>query len=415
MAAAYQYFDPDPVAGLDISRAALWRDDEAGPLLARMRALDPVHHCPESPFGPYWSVTRHADISWVELRPALFSSSWTQGGITIFGDGASPSDEMLPMFLAMDGCPHAEPRRAIAPALGPSETARLAPEIRRRTGQLVDSLPVGATFDWVARLSVELTTQMLAVLLDFPWEERRRLTHWSDWAGDIEAARDPVLGRRRMEVLRECGTWFLKLRRERRRPGDGADLVSRMLQCPSMARTSPREFLGHMVLLIIGGNDTTRTTLSALPMVNRLFPGEWHKIAARPPLIANAVQELIRWQTPLAHMRRTATRDCEIAGRRIARGDKVVMWYASANRDEAVFDDPDAFVADRPNARRHLAFGAGVHRCLGARLAQLQVATLIEVLLERGLVPVQYGPCERTPSSFVHGFRSMPARLERFG
>lgn len=414
MAARLHDIGQDLLRGLDISRAQLWRDDEAGALLARMRALDPVHYCEESPFGPYWSVTRHADISRIELRTASFSSSWRLGGITLFGDGASAADEMLPMFLAMDGCAHAAPRRAIAPALGPTEVERLAPGLRRRTEELVDGLPVGATFDWVSRLSVELTTQMLAALLDFPWEERRRLTAWSDWAGDIEAARDPVLGRRRMEALRECGAYFLRLRRERRGRPAGSDLITRMLHCPTMRHISPREFLGHIVLLIIGGNDTTRTTMAALPMVNRLFPREWRKIAARPALVGNAVQELIRWQTPLAHMRRTAIRETTIAGRRIRTGDKVVMWYASANRDEELFHDADSFVADRPNARRHLAFGAGVHRCLGARLAQLQVATLIEVLLERELMPVQDGPCERTASSFVHGFRTMPARLERF-
>ena len=413
MESASAQVDPVAIGAVDVSRADLWRDDSAVALLDRMRRLEPVHFCPNSAFGPYWSLTRYEDIVRAELRPSLFSSSYRRGGITIFGDSASPADEMLPMFLAMDGCAHAAPRRAIAPALGPSEIAELAAPLRRRTAELVDSLPVGERIDWVERVAVELTTQMLALLLDFPWDERRRLATWSDWAGDIEAARDPALGRRRMAVLRECGSRFLRLARERRDGRPRPDLISRMLRCPKLASASPREFLGHLVLLIIGGNDTTRNTLSALPIVNRLFPSEWCKIVRRPELAANAAQELIRWQTPLSHMRRTATRDTEVGGRPIAAGEKVVMWYASANRDEALFDNAGAFVADRPNARRHLAFGAGVHRCLGARLAQLQVVTFLEVLVERGLRPVQDGACERVASSFIRGYRRMPTRLVR--
>jgi cytochrome P450 len=195
--------------------------------------------------------------------------------------------------------------------------------------------------------------------------------------------------------------------------GLAPDLVSRMIHSASMGAVPPREYLGHLVLLIIGGNDTTRSTLAALPMVNRLFPNQWEQVAAKPALIPNAVQELVRWQTPIAHMRRTALHECEIGGRTIRPGEKVVLWYASANRDEDMFADADAYVADRPNARRHLSFGAGAHRCLGARLAQLQVSVLFETLLARGLTPVQTGPAERTPSSFIHGFRTMPARLVR--
>jgi cytochrome P450 len=252
---------------------------------------------------------------------------------------------------------------------------------------------------------------MLAILFDFPWEDRRLLTRWSDWAADIEAARDPRLGLRRMKILWECGRYFLELRRQRRAAGAASDLLSRIFHSPAMDGISPRELLGHLVLLIIGGNDTTRNTISALPIVNCRFPEEWPRIVARPAMIANAAQELIRWQTPLAHMRRTATRDFELRGKIIRAGDKVVMWYLSANRDEAAFPDADSFVADRPNARRHLAFGAGIHRCLGARLAQLQVATLMEVLVERGLVPVQVGKLQRVGSSFVNGYRRLPVEL----
>lgn len=399
--------------GLDVSLAALWRDDAIAPLFARMRAEDPVHHCPDSPFGPYWSITRHADIMWVELRPALFSSSWRYGGITIFGEEGSPAEEQLPMFIAMDRAEHSGARRAVAPGLTPSEMVRLSAALRQRTEALIDGLPIGEIFDWVDRVSIEMTTGMLATLFDFPWEERRKLTYWSDWAGDIEAARDPLLGPRRMKILSECGRRFMRLRRERRQAGEASDLVSRMVHSEAMRDMSPREFLGNLVLLIIGGNDTTRNTISALPVVNGLFPEEWARMARDSTLVANGAQELVRWQTPLAHMRRTATADVEMGGKTIRAGEKVVLWYYSANRDEELFADADRFDVGRRNARRHLAFGAGVHRCLGARLAQLQVATLVETLLGRGLKPVQAGIGERVASSFVHGYRRLPVKLVR--
>lgn len=397
---------------VDVSSAALWRDDAAGAVLARMRREDPVHYCPESPYGPFWSVTRHSDIASVELRPAIFSSSWHYGGITIFGDESAAAEEYLPMFIAMDRAEHAGHRRAVAPALSPSEMAKLGSALRRRTEALVAALPVGEPFDWVERVSVELTTGMLATLFDFPWEDRHRLGFWSDWAGDIEAARDPRLSQRRMRVLWECGRYFLRLRHQRS-GAKGTDLLSHLLHGPGADTMTPRELLGHLVLLIIGGNDTTRNTLSALPLVNRLFPEQWPLISSDRGLVANAAQELIRWQTPIAHMRRTATAEFELGCKVIRPGEKVVLWYYSANRDEALFEDADSFNAARPNARRHLAFGAGVHRCLGARLAQLQVATFIEVLLDSGLRAVQAGPAERVASSFVRGFRHMPALLER--
>lgn len=395
-----------------MSSAALWEADAAGPIFARLRADDPVHWTPDSPYGPFWSITRHADIASVELRPAVFSSSWSLGGITLFGDEESPQAEQLPMFIATDQAEHRVQRRTIAPAFEPSEILALTAALRARTEAVVDGLPVGETFDWVRRVSIELTTQMLAVLFDIDREDRGRLAYWSDWAGDIEAARDSDRGRQRMKVLHECGRYFLRLRR-RRGEGTGRDLISRMQQSEAMRGMSPREFLGNLVLLIIGGNDTTRNTISALPVVNLRFPEEWDAITADPRLIPNATQELIRWQTPLSHMRRTATVDVEFEGRLIRAGDKVVMWYYSGNRDEALFDHADRFVAARQNARRHLAFGAGVHRCLGARLGLLHVSILFETLLARGLRPVQAGPAEHVASSFVHGYRSLPTRLVR--
>ncbi|HEU0099219.1 MAG TPA: cytochrome P450 [Allosphingosinicella sp.] len=397
-----------PAEGLDVSRPELWRDGSVGALFERLRREDPVHFCAESAFGAYWSITRHRDIVEVEGRPEVFSSSFRHGGITLFGDRSS----WFPMFIATDGGEHSAQRATAAPAFAPSALTRLEPLLKKHAEEAIDTLPVGERFDWADRVSVELSAGMLALLLGFPWEERRRLTGWADWAGDLHAIADPELGRQRLEILWECAGWFLRLRRVRETEG-GEDLVSRMSRSEVVRAMAPQEYAGNMIMLILGGSDTTRSTMSALPAVNRLWPEEWEKLAADPALAASAAQELIRWQTPLAHMRRTATRDCELAGRRIAAGDKVALWYASANRDETVFDDADRFLCDRANVRRHLGFGFGVHRCVGARLAELQVATLIETLVELKLRPVQTGEARRNANCFSQGYVCMPVTLER--
>lgn len=402
------------IAPIDVSRAELWSGDGFAPLFARLRAEDPVHFVPDSIFGPYWSITRHADIAQVEALPHIFSSSWEYGGITILGDGKPLwGGELLPMFIAMDRPEHSGQRRAVAPVFAPSEMERLTPSLRARTEALIDALPVGEEFDWVDRVAIELTTQMLAILFDFPWEERRKLTYWSDWAGDLEGARDPVLGPQRLAVMRECGGYFTRLWQERLAAGERPDLISMMIHSEATRDMTPAQYLGNLLLLIVGGNDTTRNSMSALPIVNARWPGEWRKLQANSALIPNAAQELIRWQTPLAHMRRTALQDQEIGGKTIRAGDKVVLWYISANRDEELFSDGERFIADRSNARRHLAFGFGIHRCVGARLAELQLAILLETLLHRGLRPVQSGAPERVNNCFVHGYRTLPAQLER--
>ncbi|MGZ8997389.1 MAG: cytochrome P450 [Allosphingosinicella sp.] len=404
----------ESTGSIDVSRPEYWKENGFDPLFSRLRASEPIHYCPVSAFGPYWSVTRHSDIMQIEALPHIFSSSYTLGGITILGEGKPIwGDDLLPMFIAMDRPDHTGQRRAVAPAFTPSEMERLAPSIRGRTESLIDSLPINTPFDWVDRVSIELTTQMLAILFDFPWEDRRKLTYWSDWAGDLQAAIDPERGPRRLEILWQCAGYFTELWKQRQAGEPRPDLISRMIHSEATRDMTPQEYLGNLILLIVGGNDTTRNSMSALPIVNRLWPQEWRKMSEDRGLIGNATQELIRWQTPLAHMRRTAIQDHELGGKIFRAGDKIILWYVSGNRDEEVFADPERYVADRGNARRHLAFGFGIHRCVGARLAELQLATLMNVLLDRGLMPVQSGEPERVDNCFVHGYRRLPAKLVR--
>jgi cytochrome P450 len=317
------------------------------------------------------------------------------------------------MFIAMDPPDHTAQRRTVAPSFGPGEVAAMKAEARQRTGELLDSLPIGVPFDWVQRVSIELTTGMLAKLFDFPWDERSKLTHWSDVGGDVELIRAPGGMQERNAKLQEMGMAFAALWQEKAQ-NPGKDLISVMLQSPAMNHMSPEEFIGNLVLLIVGGNDTTRNSMSAYAYGLSQFPDERAKLEANPQLIPNAVQELVRWQTPLAHMRRTVVADTELDGHQMRRGDKVVLWYISANRDESVFQDADRIIVDRENARRHLSFGYGIHRCVGARVAELQLITLLEEMARRRLRVNVLAQPERVPSCFVHGYKSLQVELSRY-
>lgn len=414
MATAFK-LDSNAVDPLDVSRAELYTEHKWQEPFRRLRAESPVHWCPNSEFGPYWSVATYKAIQHVEALPDIYSSSWEYGGITIadrdqFED---PKIEM-PMFIAMDRPKHTEQRRVVSPAFTPSEMVRMSDEIRQRTSETLDSLPWDQPFDWVDRVSIELTTGMLAVLFDFPWADRRKLTEWSDWAGDIEIVKDPAKRDARLEKLFEMGAYFKKLWDERVDKEPTPDLISMMIHSEAMKDMSMGEFMGNLVLLIVGGNDTTRNTMSGLAYALNKFPDQRAMLEADPSLIPNAVSEIIRWQTPLAHMRRTALVDTELEGQKIKAGEKVIMWYISANRDESVFPDADKLDIKRENARRHLSFGYGIHRCVGARLAELQVTILLEEMAKRRMrVNVLEEPV-RVAQCFVNGYRKMMVKLERY-
>ncbi len=397
---------------LDVSRAELYRDDRWQAPFARLRAEAPVHYCEHSDYGPYWSISTYKPIVEVESLPELYSSEI--GGITL-ADFIPERDVRMPMFIARDRPVHTAQRRTVAPAFTPSEMTRMSDDIRQRTAELLDGLPWNTRFDWVDTVSIELTTQMLAILFDFPWEDRRKLTFWSDWAGDIELIKNEELRKQRLGHMYECGAYFQQLWNGKVGKPQTPDLISMMIHSDAMSHMDHFEFIGNLILLIVGGNDTTRNTMSALAYGLDRFPDSRAKLEADPALIPNATQEIIRWQTPLAHMRRTATRDTELMGRTIREGDKLALWYLSANRDESVFGpDADAIVVDRPNARRHLAFGHGIHRCVGARLAEMQIGILLEEMAKRRMRVNVVGEPTRVAACFVHGYRQLPVEISRY-
>ena len=354
-----------PLAEIDVSRPSLFQSDKIGAFFERLRREDPVHYCAESSYGPYWSITRYDDIMAVDTNHKVYSSEAKLGGIAIQDMHSDQSNLELEMFIAMDQPKHDAQRKAVTPAVAPSNLLLLEPVIRERAGAILDALPVGEEIDWVKSVSVELTTMTLATLFDFPWDERARLTRWSDVTTAIPGAGIVDSFEQRRAELIECAMYFKGLWDQRIDQAGGNDLISMMANSPATRDMPFLEFLGNLLLLIVGGNDTTRNSISGGVLALNRHPDQYDKLRRDPALIGSMVPEIIRWQTPLTHMRRTALEDSEIGGKRIAKGDKVVMWYLSGNRDETVIDRPEEFIIDRKNPRQHLSFGYGIHRCMG--------------------------------------------------
>ncbi len=392
------------LANFDISDPEWWRREAYWPIFARMRKEAPVSWCPESPYGPYWNVTTYKDIMTVDTTHGVFSS---EGGITIVDQD---EDFQLPMFIAMDPPKHDLQRKTVQSIVGPDNLKSFEALIRSRTTGIFDSLDISQPFDWVDKVSIELTTMMLATLFDFPFEDRRKLTRWSDVATgrnnpDIVTSEEQWRG----ELL-ECLGYFTRLWNERVNADPKGDLVSMLAHGEHTRNMSPQEYLGNLILLIVGGNDTTRNSMTGGVYAMSKWPEQWETLKANPALVPSAVSEIIRWQTPLAHMRRTALQDFELGGKTIRKGEKVLMWYASGNRDETQYSNPDVLWIERPMVRRHLSFGFGIHRCVGNRLAELQLQVLWEEILKRFEKIEVLAEPERLPSSFVKGYTKMMVR-----
>jgi cytochrome P450 len=400
-----------PLKDIDAGHPELFRTDSFWPYFDRLRKEDPVHYCQNGLFGPYWSITKYNDIMDIETNHKVFSSDSKLGGITIRD---APVELRRPMFIAMDQPQHTAQRKTVAPIFTPTHLDELALNIRKRSVECLDSLPRNDTFDWVDKVSIELTTQMLAVLFDFPWEDRRKLTRWSDIATTLPGPDGlvPTEEERQAELM-ECAMYFKRLWDERVKQPQKSDLLSMMAHSDATKDMDFSTFLGNLVLLIVGGNDTTRNTLSGSIYVLSKFPEQFKKLKENPALLDSFVPEVIRWQTPLAHMRRTALEDIEFRGKQVRKGDKVVMWYVSGNRDDEVIDNPYEFIIDRKRPRTHLSFGFGIHRCVGLRLAELQLKIIWEEILKRfDTIDVMEEP-KRVFSNFVKGYENLPVRIAK--
>jgi cytochrome P450 len=395
---------------IDVSDPQIYQDDTWYPYFARLRREDPVHYCKESRYGPYWAVTKYKDIMQVEVNHQVYSSANELGGIQI---EEQPKSMDRPSFIRMDPPKHDDQRKVVSPVVAPANLANMEGLIRERTIRLLEELPRGIVFDWVDKVSIELTTMMLATLFDYPWEDRRQLTYWSDVTiCNVNSPESPVHSEEeRFTEITKMAEAMAKLFNERAAMPPKFDLLSMLAHGPATQNMPVREFMGTLGLLIVGGNDTTRNTMTGSIMALNEYPGEYQKLRDDPSLIPGMVSEVIRYVTPVIHMRRTAKEDTELAGKTIKKGDKVVIWYISGNRDPEAIEDPDRLIIDRARPRQHLSFGFGIHRCVGNRLAELQLKILWEELLPRYPVVEVMGEPRRLYSNFIHGIRSLPVRI----
>ncbi len=403
-AAAYA----EPLETLDPAQPALFRDDAMWPYFERLRKHDPVHYTPDSLYGPYWSITKFNDIMAVDTNHQGFSS---EGGITIITQ--THEQGPLPMFIAMDPPKHDVQRKTVSPALTPNNLERLEPLIRERAIAILESLPIGEEFDWVDKVSMELTAMTLATLFDIPQEDRRQLTYWSDVVTAVPGHGLVDSIAQKMQIFTVYHAYFTGLWNQRVNAEPTSDLISMLAHGPQTRNMSPREYFGNIVLLTVGGNDTTRNTITGSVLALNQNPDQYRKLRENPGLIPSMVSESLRWQTPLAHMRRVATADIEFQGKRIRKGDKVVMWYVSGNRDDEVIDNPNAYIIDRERPRQHLSFGFGIHRCVGNRLAELQLKIIWEEILQRFPTIEVVGEPRRVYSTFVKGYETLPVLIPR--
>ena len=378
----------------------------------RLREEDPVHMNELPVTGRYWSITKFDDIMYVDKNHELFSSASGIALGTRIDLEPDPEELNFSNFIAMDPPKHDLQRATVSGVVAPPNLAKMQSVIRERVCSILDSLPVGETFNWVDLVSIELTTQMLATLFDFPFEDRRMLTRWSDVATAPPGTGIVDTAEQKRDELLECLAYFTRLWNERAAmENPGSDLISMLAHGEDTKNMAPHEFLGNLILLIVGGNDTTRNSISGGVLALNQNPKEHDKLRSNPDLIPNMVAEIIRWQTPLPYMRRTANQDTEIRGKKIRKGDQLLMWYISRNRDEEVIDNADKFIIDRPNARQHLSFGFGIHRCMGNRLAEMQLKIVWEEILKRFHKVEVVGEPERLRSSFVRGITNLPVQV----
>ena len=419
-----------PLESLNPAQPQLFQNDTMWPYFERLRKEDPVHYTPAGDLDAHWSITRYEDIMAIDTNHQVFSSEggitlppsaeriakvMAEGGMQPGGGGlfGGPGGGGPTMFIAMDPPKHDVQRKTVSPAVSPANLAILEPLIRERAAGILDSLPIGEQFDWVDKVSMELTAMTLATLFGMPQEDRRKLTRWSDVVmaqpghGIID-----TWEQKRTEMF-EYGSYFLNMWADRKASAPTDDLISMLAHGEATKDMQQFEYLGNVILLTIGGNDTTRNTISGSVLALNRNRDQYDKLRANPNLVTSMVSETIRWQTPLAHMRRTATQDFEFGGKTIRKGDNVAMWYVSGNRDDSVIERPNDYIIDRPRPRQHMSFGFGIHRCVGNRLAELQLKIIWEEILKRFPDIEVIGEPKRTFSTFVKGYESMQVVIPR--
>jgi cytochrome P450 len=398
-----------PIEEIDTTLQVRFVHDEQDAMFERLRKEAPVHWQANSQYGPFWNVTRYKDIVDIEVDHKTFSNAAANGGVQIQD---MPPHLMRKSFIRADPPLHTVQRRVVSPVVAPSNLVRMEEQVRREANDILDSLPIGEDFDWVDRVAVELTGRVLAELMDTPRHERRKLAYWSDVVNvDLNAAGEMDTEEKRYEKIRECAAYFAVHFKERQTRPPGNDLISMLAHSLVTAEMDEQTFVGMVVTLMVGGNDTTRNSIVGGLLALNQFPEQYVKLRANPQLVNSMVPEILRWVTPVPHMRRNVTQDTEFRGQKMKKGDKVIIWYLSANRDAEMIESPYEFIVDRPDPRKHLSFGMGIHRCLGNRLAELQLRVLWEEILKRNWIIDVTGPAKRKFNNALRGFSSMSVRI----
>ena len=382
------------------------RDGVPHEMFRELRVQEPVYFHGEPGGRGFWCVTKHADIIDISRDPLTFSS-W-RGGSNITDYEQGDLDAIRMLMVNMDPPQHPKFRKLISKGLTPRMVERLEPKIREEVDDIINSVIERGSADFVRDVAAELPLRVIAELMGIPREERGLLFDWSNrLIGFDDPEFQTSIEDSRIAAMEIWG--YANNLAEDRKGKTGEDLVTILVNAEVDGEgISEAEFDAFFLLLSVAGNETTRNALSGGMLALFENPGEWERLKSDPErYVASAVEEVLRWVTPVSHFRRTATRDVELRGQKIKEDDKVVLFYCAANRDEEVFADPYRFDVGRdPN--NHLAFGVGEHFCMGASLARLEMKCLFESLIKRMPDIRANGSVRRLRSNFINGIKELP-------